>query len=293
MKPVSAFISNSGIDAMRPFASVDKLSKSDLKVLAATPLERYAMLIADNWECCNSRHGRTKDDFAATTVLFRQPKEAFCFDEKEPARLRKTLLLCFNPMLCNEQKLHIADYSFFNYNDNEALHISEKESTQLRNILKIIATEQQHDLDSTSIDLLSHLVAAALDNCRRFYTRQFIMRTDANQQTIKALKEIIEHYYANTNRSFSPTPQPKTAYIAEQLNLSKQYLEDLIHHETGQNIDQHIKQCRVEIAEKWLQQTDKNTQTIARQLGFCSQNCLNSIIEKTHGISAEVYRMAN
>jgi len=156
MPATSAFLRNSCLDAMRPFATISRLSAKDVRLLATTPLNSYAMLIADNRDCCNSRHGRTKDDFAAATVLFRPPQKAFSIGADEPKKLKSVRLLCFNRKLFERQTPPLGDYTFFSYHDNEALHISEKEDIELRNIIKIIETELSHDTDNISFGLLSH-----------------------------------------------------------------------------------------------------------------------------------------
>lgn len=283
MKNTSRFLSNAGIDALRPYAAVETLSADDLTMLASTPLDCHSMLMMHNLCCCNHRHGLTKSDFSAATVLFCLPRHAFCIDKKEVANYDNIQLLCFNSELCRQQADLLDNFTFFRYDDKEALHISESEHSSLQKILSCIEKEQQHDIDDHSEAIMTHLVAVAFNFCLRLYGRQFILRSDINSKAIEALHALIDSHYASSRPLAHPTPPPSTEQLAGSLKMSAQYLEDLCRHESGLSVEQHIKLRRVEMAQNLLATTSLSASAIARKCGFSSVCCLNSILEKTIG----------
>lgn len=293
MKTIARFLSNAGIDPLRPYAAVETLSADDLKHLAQQPLDCHSVLIVHNRCCCNHRHGLTKSDFSAATVLFCLPQKTFLIDEKEVCSYNNITLLCFNREQCCNHTVALSPYTYFNYNDNEALHISETEYDALQRLLCCIAKEQQHDVDNNSEAIMCHLIGAAFNLCLRMYNRQFILRSDINSKAIEALHKLIDSHYVDAHPLSHPTPPPSTEWLAGELGLSVQYLEDLCQHETGLSVEQHVKIERVEMAQKYLADTTLSPTVIARKFGFCSTSCLNSILEKTLGACATTCRRAN
>lgn len=275
-----------GTGPLRPYASVEEIASADLPRLAAAPTACHAMLLLHSRHCRNSRHGLTKSDFSAATALFRKPRQAFVIDEEEAAGHDSAVLLCFNREQCRSHALRFDEYTYFNYADNEALHISETEYAALREVIGCIGKEQRHDTDSHSEAVMSHLAAAAFDLCLRFYGRQFILRSDSSRKTVEALHKLIDGHYEAARPLSRPTEPPQTAWLAKSLGLSEQYLDDLCRHESGLGVADHVKLRRVEMAREYLANTSLPPSVIARKLGFCSTCCLNSILEKTFGACA-------
>jgi len=277
-------------DPLRPFATVDALSAADVEGLSAATLHRYAVLVISHHCCHEHLYGRTCDDFAAATAFFVKPEGSFPRVSCDVLQHSKAYLLCFNPLLCQDDDLIAKKYSFFDYNANEALHLSDGEFDQLRVLLNGITSEQHHDIDKDSSDIMAHHVMLVLDYCRRFYTRQFIVRADSNRLAIDALHAIIKAHYSDCRCCSCPTTPPKTPDVARQMKMSEQYLEDLVKHETGLTVAQHVNLQRFDMARDMLQHTDMSTAVIAHRLGFKSSKCLDGIFQKTMGFSAKQCR---
>lgn len=80
------------------------------------------------------------------------------------------------------------EYTFFNYNTNEALHLSEKERHLVLDLFSKINDELQHSVDKHSKKLIASSIELFLNYCERFYDRQFITREDVNKGIWKGLK---------------------------------------------------------------------------------------------------------
>ena len=84
--------------------------------------------------------------------------------------------MIFHPDLITNTTLgkNIKDYSFFSYEVNEALHLSEKERKTIVGCLEKIAAEIEHNIDKHSKKLIVSNIELFLNYCMRFYDRQFI-----------------------------------------------------------------------------------------------------------------------
>ena len=72
------------------------------------------------------------------------------------------------------------DYSFFSYEANEALHMSDREREIVINCFQEIREELEHAIDKHSRSIITANIEVFLNHCVRFYDRQFITRKDVN-----------------------------------------------------------------------------------------------------------------
>src|SRR5689334_745516 len=90
----------------------------------------------------------------------------------------KGYVLVFHPDLIHGTALgrHIQEYTFFNYQSNEALHLSERERKIVLDCFAKIEYELEHAIDTHSKRLIVSNIELFLNYCVRFYDRQFITR---------------------------------------------------------------------------------------------------------------------
>src|SRR5690606_18568032 len=110
------------------------------------------------------------------------------------------------------------DYSFFSYNVNEALHVSERERKIILDCFAKIAYELEHAVDKHSKTLVASNIELLLNYCVRFYDRQFITRDDIHKGILERFEALLHGFFS------SDKPQteglPSVAYCAGELNLS-------------------------------------------------------------------------
>lgn len=95
------------------------------------------------------------------------------------------------------------EYSYFSYNANEALHLSEQERKTVIECMEKIRTELQYPIDKHSKPLIVDNVKLLLDYCIRFYDRQFITRENANHDILTRFEGfwmIISHRMSRPKR---------------------------------------------------------------------------------------------
>ena len=105
-----------------------------------------------------------------------------------------------------------------------------------------------------------------LNYCNRFYKRQFITRKAVNSDLLQKLEELLDNYF--TDEKSLLRGLPTVQYISETLNVSPNYLSNLLKALTGQSTQQHIHGKLIEKAKEKLSVSDLSVAEIAYDLGF-------------------------
>ena len=218
-----------GAETIHPLVSVIDLSEEVISNYNYIKCNFYAVLLLEH-SCCDYYYGRRAGDYSDGSVIFFTPKKCMELDLTEcDSCLNKGKMLIFHKDMISETSLrkHFkADYSFFQYNDNEALHISEREKLVFLDSIQNIKREVEHYIDRFSAVLIARLIEVLLDYCRRFYERQYILRHDVDAVKIEKLKSLLNEYYADGMAKTQSVPSAK--WCAEQLHHSAAYLSNML-----------------------------------------------------------------
>ncbi len=79
-------------------------------------------------------------------------------------------------------------------------------------------------------------------------------------------------------------------YCADKVNLSANYLSDLLKKETGKNAKEHINDFVIEKAKTWLLSSNDSISQIAYGLGFNYPHYFSRLFKARTGISPQKYR---
>ena len=138
------------------------------------------------------------------------------------------------------------NYTFFSYESNEALHLSEQERKVILDCFHNIESELQHAIDKHSKTLIVNNIELFLNYCVRFYDRQFITRSHVNKDILTRFENLLNDYFQ------SEKPQiiglPSVQYCADSLHLSPNYFGDLIKKETGNSAQEYIQAKLIGVA---------------------------------------------
>ncbi|AWW00273.1 helix-turn-helix domain-containing protein [Arcticibacterium luteifluviistationis] len=212
------------------------------------------------------RYGQQKYDFSEGILSFIAPGQLLSIEPNTNATLKPSgwLLLVHPDFIWNSSLAKsIKAYDFFNYAINEALFMSKKEEKLIESILQNIGQEIEGNIDHFSQNIIIAQIELLLSYSERFYQRQFITRKKSNHEVLERLETLLNDFF-NDENSRLPTVQ----YVAEQLNLSPNYLSNLLKSLTGQNTQQHIHEKLIEKAKEQLATTNLSVSEIAYQLGF-------------------------
>jgi AraC family transcriptional activator of pobA len=237
------------------------------------------------------RYGQQHYDYDKGVLSFTAPNQVQYLDLKN-MECGSGSLLMFHPdfLLAHPLASNINDYNFFSYAVNEALHLSAEEEEDLIIILNKIDKECLH-IDKYTQEIILSQIELLLNYSKRFYERQFITRKNNNHHLLAKFEHLVEGYY---NNSSTTTQQELLTVqrIAELMNLSPNYLSDLLRMHTGQNTQQHIHQRLIDKAKEKLSTTNLSVSEIAYTLGFEHAQSFSTLFKKKTSMSPLEFRQA-
>ncbi len=240
------------------------------------------------------KYGRKAIDFQDGNLICIAPNQTIDMDNEEEEREDKMGWgLFFHPDLIRATTLNekLKDYTFFNYEISEALHLSDKEKGVLYECVQKIQAELQENIDVYSQYIIVSTIELLLNYCSRFYGRQMITRSQNNKLTINQIESILTHYFSTNTIQEQGLPTVK--YLAEKVHLSPSYLSDLLKKETGKNAQEHIHFYLIEEAKNLLLNSEKNVNEIAYNLGFEYPQYFNTLFKKKTGRTPKEFRNLN
>ena len=256
-----------GIEALHPLISIVDCDKMSPIRHGRRLYNLYAVLLKDT-DCGTMSYGRSLYDYEKGTVLFAAPGQVMGADDDGELHQPAGWALVFHPELLRGTPLAsmMKDYTYFSYNANEALHLSEHERRTITECMEKIQAELQYPIDKHSKSLIVDNVKLLLDYCIRFYDRQFITRENANKDILTRFENLVEDYLV-TNAS-AEKGMLSVQYCADKLCLSASYLGDLLKKETGISALKHIQQKMLDVAKERVFDTSKSISEIAYELVF-------------------------
>ncbi|MCU0400012.1 MAG: helix-turn-helix transcriptional regulator [Algoriphagus sp.] len=213
------------------------------------------------------KYGQNYYDFDEGVLAMTAPKQILSVSNEDDYKVSGYWLVFHADFIINYPlgKI-IKDYGFFSYAVNEALHLSDKEEQMLEGIFKQIEQEYQTSIDQFSQDVMVSHLELFLNYCNRFYNRQFLTRKKSGNDLLSKMEELLNEYFENDNLRESGLPTVQ--YFAEKMNVSANYLSDILRAITGQSTQQHIHDKLIDKAKETLITTNLSVSEIAYQLGF-------------------------
>lgn len=250
----------------------------------------YALMLK-NGVNCTVRYGRKKCDYQEGTIVSFAPGQTVQIDiPADRPKAHDVKGIVFHPDLIYGTSLaeKIAEFSFFDYTDTEALHLSERERAIFLDCLDKIRLELQHDVDPHSAPLISANIQLMLEYLHRFYDRQFVTRHKVNSEVVANFERSLKSWFAD--RANTGKPMPTVAEFADRAALSPGYFGELVKRETGRNAKDIITDRMVAEAKHRLMTTDKDVATVAYELGFEYPAHFTRIFKRITGQSPTQFR---
>jgi len=295
IKSINQLLEGSGLGkATHPLIAVidtaDIVFGKEMQGLKITS-DLYSIALKD--ASCGLDYGRKPYDFNEGVLFFSAPKQVFTVTKVQKLNEVKGWMIYFHSDLIRNTKLasKIDDYTFFNYEVNEALHLSEKEQSLLNNLVNLIENEIQERIDSHSQQVLVSNIELILSYSFRFYERQFSTRSAQNTDIVSKVETLLKNYYKTNELILSG--QPTIEYLANGCHLSSNYLSDLLSKETGRSAKVHINDFLMEKAKNLLISSTDSVSGIAYSLGFNYPHYFSRIFKKKTGKTPQEYRQMN
>lgn len=279
-----------GLETLNPLVSVIDLNKATSSVdLIRFNYGIYALYLKLE-KACDIKYGRQTYDYQEGTIV--------CFAPGQTAETNPTTDkvqvnahgIIFHPDLLRGTSLgkNIKKYTFFSYEVNEALHLSEEERSIVMDCLKIIRMELEHGVDKHSKTLLVNHIELLLNYCMRFYERQFITRGKTNRDVLTRFENLLDAYFESTLAEQDGLPTVK--YFADKLCLSSNYFGDMFKKETGKSPQEYIQEKVIELAKERISDTADTVSQIAYSLGFQYPQHFCRLFKKRVGYTPSEYR---
>jgi len=272
--------------------NIETVDSSDSNESASLILDFYSISIK---RCLLTKfkYGQQEYDFDEGVMFFIAPGQVFKI-EVEPNSIHKRsgwFLLIHPDFLWNTPLAKtIKQYEYFDYSVHEALFLSDKEETAMIGIMHSIQQEYQSNIDKFSQDIIIAQLELLLVHADRFYHRQFITRKISNHKILNRLEELLTNYFNSddlVNKGL-----PSVQYVADRLNVSPNYLSDLLKVLTGQSTQQHIHDKLIEKAKERLSTTDLSVSEIAYELGFEHSQSFSKLFKAKTDLSPMKFRQS-
>lgn len=238
------------------------------------------------------QYGRKSYDFQQGSLVFMRPTQITSNSSDIEPDLGGWSIF-FHPDLIRSYSLSesIQKYSFFDYDINEALHISEKEKNALTEIAEKIESEIKQNIDNHTQEIVVHNIESILKYSERYFDRQFITRKSFNSDVIIKFEKYLLDYFESDLLRTKGIPTVKEC--GEKLEMSGKYLSDLLKKETGKSVLEHIHFHIVENAKNQLLNSNNPISQIAYGLGFEYPQHFSKIFKSKVGISPKEFRNIN
>lgn len=278
-----------GVETLHPQVSVIDLSKAKPMHHLRHTFSFYVIFLKDE-KNCDLIYGRQRYDYQKGSVICLAPGQVIGIEDTGEEFQPQGYALCFHLDLIRGTNLgrSIKEYTFFSYEVNEALHLSERERHTFIDCLMNIQEELQHSIDRLSKRLIANHIELLLNYCLRFYERQFITRQNANRDILTRFERFLNLYFADENAMQKGLPTVK--YCAAELCLSPNYFGDLIKKETGKTALEYIQDKIIDIAKERLLLPDHSISEVAYQLGFQYPQHFTRVFKKATGMTPHEYR---
>jgi AraC family transcriptional regulator, transcriptional activator of pobA len=279
-------------ETLHPQVSVVDLSKASPRQGSRMYFGFYTIFLKDV-KCGDLIYGRHTYDYQEGTLVFLAPGQVAGINSNGEIYQPKGYALVFHPDLIHGTSLgrHIQNYTFFGYQSNEALHLSERERKIVLDCFSKIEYELEHAIDNHSKRLIVSNIELFLNYCARFYERQFITRDNVHKGILEKLENLMNDYFQ------AEKPQtlglPSVSYCANELHLSASYFGDLIKKETGKTAQEYIQLKIIDLAKEKIFDHSKSISQIAYELGFKYPQHFARSFKQRVGYTPNEYRMLN
>ncbi|MCF2219399.1 helix-turn-helix transcriptional regulator [Chryseobacterium sp. PS-8] len=234
-------------------------------------------------------YGKTKYDHSNGSAVFMKPRQIIEVSNVQFAE--KGFVMFFHEDYLSGHHLYeqIKKYGYFEYEINEALHISPSEELILWELYYKIRKEYDENPDEFSREIILSHIDSILKYSDRFYKRQFIDRSiNVSGTMLKKFQKVVDNYFEKDLHLQDGLPTVN--YLADKLSVSTRYLSDVLKQETGKTALEHIHIYLIKEAKNLLLSSENNVSGIAYDLGFESPSYFTRLFKKIVGLTPVQYR---
>jgi AraC family transcriptional activator of pobA len=234
-------------------------------------------------------YGQQAYDFDAGILTFVSPLQFLKLEIKPEVIVEPSgWLLLIHPDFLWKTSLaqKIKHYDFFHYSVKEALFLSEKEESQILELLHQVRQEYRSQIDKYTQDLIITQIEMILLYAERYYERQFHTRRKGSLDLLEKFESLVlRHLEQGIEEGI-----PSVTAISEQMHISANYLSTLLRLHTQQSAQQHIQNAVIEKAKEKLSTTTMTVSEVAYALGFQHPQSFSKLFKNKTRLSPLEFR---
>jgi len=231
--------------------------------------------------------GDTRFEEKNGILHFVEPKQVYTCNSTNPW---KGYEIVIHSDIFNKHFAHkkISTYDFFSYEVNESLLLNKEEKTLVNNLMELAWNEFNTNKDNFSIPIILSYISTLLNLTERFYARQFDRRKKLYNQLSNDFFNLLKAHYIDSKQI--DVQQPTVQFFASKLNVTPNYLSDIIKYYTNQSALTIIHNFIIEEAKTKLRTSNYTISEISYQLGFDYPNYFSKLFKRKTTFSPSDYR---
>jgi len=233
-------------------------------------------------------YGKTKYDHDLGSMSFIKPQQKVSFRNMELEEKGFMIIIHEDFLPGTAIYNEIKKYGYFDYEVNEALHLSPSEENIIWNLYFSIEKEYNNNTDEHSKAIIISHIDSMLKYAQRFYKRQFIHRTELTGSTVTKFNALLTANFEE--RRTKNIGLPTVSSIAEKLHISSRYLTDLLKEETGKTALELIHLFLIGEAKNLLTEGELNISEISDMLGFENTTYFSRLFKKEVGTTPNKFK---
>jgi len=275
-----------GAPVLHPLVSVIHYDELEHCRHSLNNYDVYGMFIADE-TLENLTYGLTEYDLYRHALMCVAPGQIGGKADIGEEIQAKGWALLFDPELLQGTDLErrMPDFSYFTYNINEALLMSDDQRKTIVTLFQAIRQELKND-DGHVRPIVVAYIALVLEHVGRFYAQQLSLETASRADLLARFENLLSRYYAQG--TYQHLGLPTVKYCARELCLSPNYFGDLIRQLTDDTASNVIRRFVMQRAQSLLV-SGKSINETADQLGFDYPQHFTRMFKRHYGLSPSAY----
>lgn len=268
-----------GVETLHPMVSIIDLSQVRSIDITSVRLDLYAVVCA----IPDMSEGKTKGH-----VRFFAPGRISYNYAYESLQIGGWILI-FHPDLLIDSMLaqRMTEYSLFDIPTSDGLALDDDEISVIKACMLSLREELKVATDRYSSRILISGISVLLSICMRYAERHTCNNSITANNVVARLNTLLNYHLMLPTEA---KELPSVAFCARELNISANYLGDLVRKQTGYSALDYIQRFVVNEVKRQLVRTTLTINQIAYNLGFKYPHHLTRMFRRIVGLTPSEFR---